>query len=84
MNHLKKIAEKLPEYGLDAMLITSESGEVYSVGFHGEGVVLVTKEKCWYATDSRYIEAAGAIEGVELLQLSAAKSYRQMVAELVS
>ncbi len=84
MNHLKKIAEKLPEYGLDAMLITSESGEFYAVGFHGEGVVLVTKEKCWYATDSRYIEAAGAIEGVELLQLSAAKSYRQMVAELVS
>ena len=84
MNHLKKIAEKLPEYGLDAMLITSESGEFYAVGFQGEGVVLVTKEKCWYATDSRYTEAAGAIEGVELLQLSAAKSYRQMVAELVS
>jgi Xaa-Pro aminopeptidase len=58
MNHLKKIAAKLPEYGLDAMYITSEPGEFYAVGFHGEGLVLVTKEGNYYSTDSRYIEAA--------------------------
>ena len=34
MNHLNNIAAKLPEYGLDAMLITSEAGERYAVGFH--------------------------------------------------
>lgn len=57
MNHLKKIAAKLPEYGLDAMLITSEPGEFYAIGFHGEGVALVTAEASYYFTDSRYIEA---------------------------
>ena len=58
MNHLKQIAEKLPEYGLDAMLITSESGERYALGFHGEGLLLVTRNGAHYTTDGRYIEAA--------------------------
>lgn len=58
MNHIEKIAAKLPEYGLDAMLITSEPGEFYAVGFHGEGVALITANESWYYTDSRYIEAA--------------------------
>ena len=31
MNHISKIAEKLADYGLDAMLITSESGELYAL-----------------------------------------------------
>ena len=53
MNHLNKIASKLPEYGLDAMLITSEPGEFYAIGFHGEGVTLVTREGSYYFTDSR-------------------------------
>ena len=61
MNHIKKIAEKLPEYGLDAMLVTSEPGEFYAVGFHGEGVALITEKESWYYTDSRYIEAAGEL-----------------------
>ena len=42
MNHLKQIAARLPEYGLDAMLLNSEPGEYYAVGFHGEGNVVVT------------------------------------------
>jgi len=58
MNHIKKIAEKLPEYGLDAMLVVSEPGERYAVGFHGEGFLLVTRDAARYTTDSRYIEAA--------------------------
>ena len=43
MNHLNQIAEKLPDHGLDAMLIVSEPGERYAVGFLGEGYVLVTR-----------------------------------------
>ena len=43
MNHLSQIAAKLPEFELDAMLITSQPGEFYALGFHGEGLVLVTK-----------------------------------------
>ena len=37
MNHLKQIAAKLADYQLDALLVTSEPGEYYATGFHGEG-----------------------------------------------
>ena len=58
MNHISKIAEKLADYGLDAMLVTSESGELYALGFHGEGLLLITEQGGHYSTDGRYIEAA--------------------------
>jgi len=58
VNHISKIAAKLDEYALDAMLVTSESGELYALGFHGEGLLLVTREGGHYSTDGRYIEAA--------------------------
>ncbi len=67
MNHIEKIAAQLPEYGLDAMLITSESGERYALGFHGEGLLLVTRDGARYSTDGRYIEAARErIQGPEI------------------
>lgn len=84
MNHIKQIAAKLPEYGLDAMLITSEPGEFYAVGFHGEGVTLITREESWYFTDSRYIEAAQEeIEHAHVSLPEKGKNYRQMVDELI-
>lgn len=66
------------------MLITSEPGEFYAVGFHGEGVVLVAPGESWYFTDSRYIEAAQ--NEVELAQVSLPEkgsNYRKMADELV-
>ena len=67
MNHISKIAEKLEDYGLDAMLVTSESGELYALGFHGEGLLLITKDGGHYSTDGRYIEAAQEqVTGVEV------------------
>ncbi len=84
MNHIKQIAAKLDEYGLNAMLITSEPGEFYAVGFHGEGVTLITAEESWYFTDTRYIEAAQ--ETVKFAHVSLpekGKNYRQTVDELI-
>ena len=84
MNHLKQIAAKLPEYGIDAMLLNSEPGEFYAVGFHGEGNVVVTAEKCFYFTDSRYIEAANhLIQGAEIAMTDAGRNYRVMVQEVI-
>ena len=84
MNHLKQIAAKLPEYGIDAMLLNSEPGEYYAVGFHGEGNVVVTAEKCFYFTDSRYIEAAGnLITGAEIAMTGHSRNYRAMVQEVI-
>lgn len=58
MDHIAQIAGKLADHQLDAMLLSSQAGERYAVGFHGEGLVLVTREGAHYSTDSRYIEAA--------------------------
>ena len=61
MNHFRKIADRLEQYGLDAMLLTGEANRFYASGFHStgtDGVALVTKHKNYYFTDSRYIEAA--------------------------
>ena len=85
MNHIEKIAAQLPDYGLDAMMITSESGERYALGFHGEGLLLVTRDGAQYSTDGRYIEAAREqVIGAEVLlttpdrgHLAMAKDYIQ-------
>ena len=84
MTHFEKIAAKLKDRGLDAMLITSEPGEFYAMGFHGEGVALVTPGKTWYYTDSRYIEAAQQlISGAEVGLHPKGGSYYTVVSELV-
>lgn len=84
MNHLKQIAAKLPEYGLDAMLITSSPSEFYAVGFHGEGVAVVTGEECFYFTDSRYIEAANSlVTGCSITMTGTGRNYKAMVQEVV-
>ncbi len=76
MNHLSQIAAKLPEYGLDAMLITSEAGERYALGFQGEGLLLVTREGGHYTTDGRYIEAAREqITGVQVSLVAAGSGH---------
>ena len=84
MNHFANIAHQLPQRGLHAMLITSEPGEFYAAGFHGEGVALITPERTWYYTDSRYIEAAQAIQGAEIGMIRTGQTYRQLVQDLVS
>ncbi len=83
MNHLNKIAAKLPELGLDAMLITSEPGEFYAIGFHGEGVGLVTGEGNYYFTDSRYIEACKNQVGDCTVSMPEGRSYRAEIKDLV-
>ena len=84
MNHFARIAEQFPARGLDAMLVTSEAGEFYAAGFHGEGVAVITPGQTWYYTDSRYIEAAQAIQGAEIGMIRTGQSYRGLVGELVA
>lgn len=84
MNHLKQIGSRLAQYGLDAMLITNAPGEFYAVGFHGEGVAVVTAEAYYYFTDSRYIEAAEAqVEGAALAMTDRDHSYKDLVLGVV-
>ncbi len=60
MNNFKRIAETLEKYGLDAVMLTGEANRFYAAGFNttGEdGIAVVTKDKNYFMTDSRYIEA---------------------------
>ena len=85
MNHLNQIADKLSEYGLDAMLIVSESGERYAVGFQGEGYVLVTREGSQYSTDGRYIEAAQKqVTGAEVVLTSRERSHLALARDFLA
>ena len=84
MNHLSQIAARLPEYGLDAMLITSDSGERYALGFHGEGLLLVTREGAHYTTDGRYIEAARQeVTGAQISLVSAGSGHLAQAKEYI-
>ncbi len=85
MNHLKQIAAKLDECGLDAMLLSSAPGEFYAVGFHGEGFVIVTRGECRYFTDARYIESAGQqVTGAVVTMTDRNKNYRVLLSQAVT
>lgn len=82
MDHIAKIAAQLPEYGLDAMLITSAPGERYAVGFEGEGWVLVSRDGARYSTDGRYIEAARQqVTGAEIVLTERGQSHLALARE---
>lgn len=84
MNHLQNIAAALPSLGLDALLVSSEANEYYAVGFHGEGLVLITPRQCWYSTDSRYAEAAAeCVTGCELSVLAQKQTHLSLAAERI-
>ena len=84
MDHLTQIAGKLEEHGLDAMLIVSEPGERYAVGFLGEGYVLVTRKGAQYSTDGRYIEAARKqVTGAEVVLTSRAHGHLELARDYI-
>ena len=61
MNRFATIASHLEEWGLDALMLTEEHNRFYATGFHCDGadaVAVITREKNYYFTDSRYTEAA--------------------------
>lgn len=59
MEHIKGIQALMKTSGLDALLLTDPISCRYATGFYfTDGAVLVTPEKSWLLTDSRYTEAA--------------------------
>lgn len=85
MSRFHKIAEKLDAYGLDAMMITSAPNRHYAAQFPSSaGVAVVTKEKSYFFTDSRYIEAAGKrITGAEVRQNTTQISAEDLTNEVI-
>ena len=59
MSRFDKIAAKLPEFGLDAILITSGPNRLYANEFASTaGATVITNSGSYFFVDSRYIEAA--------------------------
>ena len=84
MNHLSQIAAQLSRYDLDAILITSEPGERYALGFHGEGLLIVTPDAVHYSTDGRYIEAAQAqVTGADIVCSSPQRGHLALAEEFI-
>ena len=68
---MKKRIEKLVNClpcDVDAVLVTSATNMRYLTNFNsdGAGMVLVTRNKAFFITDSRYIEAAKRCENERL------------------
>lgn len=87
MDHFAKIASQLEAHGLDAMLLTGEADRFYASGFHStgtDGVALVTRDKAYYFTDSRYTEAAArCLTGAELRETGHGRGYAALIQEAV-
>lgn len=87
MNHFRQIANQLEAYRLDAMLLTGEANRFYASGFHStgtDGVALVTRNKAYYFTDSRYIEAARRyVQGAEIRETGRGRGYSVLIDEVI-
>ena len=85
MNHFMAIRDQLDRYGVDAMLLTNEANRFYASGFRStgtDGVALITKNRAYYWTDSRYIEAAGQrITGAEIALATVGHGYSALINE---
>lgn len=87
MNHFKKIAGVLKAHGLDAVLLTCEANRFYASGFHSsgtDGVAIVTRNRSYYFTDSRYTEAAARyVQGAEIRQTDREHPYSALINEVI-
>lgn len=85
MSRFEKIAAKLPEYNIDAMLVTGAANRLYATGFPSTaGAALVTAKGSWFVTDCRYIEAARKkINGAEIVECTTEQSTKKIIADLV-
>ena len=87
MNHFKKIASVLETHSLDAVLLTCEANRFYASGFHSfgtDGVAVVTRNRNYYFTDSRYTEAAARhVRDAEIRQTDREHPYSALINEVI-
>ena len=83
MTNLEKYRSLLHD-GVQGLLLTSRYSRMYAAEFDiAEGVAVVSAQGARYFTDSRYIEAAAAIENVEMTMIGAGKSHLDLTVEHV-
>ena len=82
MSHVKKIQQALGD--LPALVMTDAVSIRYASGFHiDDGAAVITPDRAWVVTDSRYVEAAtAAIQDMEVLCVSREKKLGAVLGEL--
>ena len=65
----------------EGLLLTSRFSRYYAAGFDiAEGIALVTTDKCFYFTDSRYIESAqNNIKGFAVVEMNRQNPYKDLI-----
>ena len=86
MSRFDKIAAKLKDYDIDAMLVTSEPNRLYATGFHSTaGAAVITDGGSYFFTDSRYIEAASKhITGGQVMEHNRQHPLSALVSEVLA
>ena len=86
MSRFDKIAARLGDYGLDAMMITSEPNRLYATGFHSTaGMAIVTTAGNYFFTYSRYIEAASKrIDNCQIMENTREVPMSKLASEVIT
>ena len=86
MNNIAKIQQKMKQEGLPALLLTDPLDRLYAGGFEtSDDAVLITPDRAWFITDSRYIEAAREkVENAEVLLCTADNRDMDIVKRLLA
>lgn len=87
MSHFSNIAYNLNANGMDAMLLTCEANRLYGSGFFSsgnDGMAVITKNKNYYLTDFRYIEAANdKVSDAEVIMVNSGKDYFEKLNNII-
>jgi hypothetical protein len=85
MANIKKIQEAMTGAEIDALLLISPVNRLYATGFHNsDGAVIITKDRAFFITDSRYIEAAEeAVRDAKVLFSHTEKRIIQWLQEII-
>ena len=82
MSHISLLQQNLGT--LDALILTDPITIRYASGFHiTDGAAVIARDKAWFITDSRYIEAAqAAVKDMELLCTGRERSLAVLLGEI--
>lgn len=86
MANIKKIQQAMSNEGLNALWLYDELDRLYASGFHtSDGAVLILRDKAYFITDSRYIEAAKEkVEGAEVIQCTTDNKESDIIRKILS
>lgn len=85
MNNFKKLMAAVAAAEIDALMLESPVNRQYASGFDAsDGVAIITANKAWFFTDSRYIEAAqNTISDAEVLMVSRDWPYSRRINDVI-